>query len=790
MAQKNIIKRVISNPLVQTFLIYVSGGWIALEMTDYFINKYGLNERISDILSIILLIGLPIALFLTWYLSSEKEEGEEIPLEELTQGSLTKQKDQSGRIFYSTSRPQIIFSGIIILMAIAITVFFRMRHDTKVRWAREEALPEIELIASDWKNKNNSWIAFELAKEVLRYIPDDPVLDRLFGSISWEVKFYSEPPGAGVYVKPYSDLNADWQYLGETPIERIRIPRGMLKLKIEKENYRNVYDLVLDHFCFISDSLYYLLPEIGSIPDDMELFPNASIDYRLTDELHISGLQHLKRVSMKDFLMDRHEVTNKEYKLFMDSGGYANPDYWKYSFIKDGQLLTLEEALEFFTDKTGHLGPSTWQVGDYPDEQDNYPVAGVSWYEAAAYAEFKEKSLPTIYHWNLAALNWAGHEIVPMSNLNSDDPESTIMEKSMNRFGIYDLAGNVREWCFNRTDPGAKRFILGGGWNDNEYAFNNYYAQVPFDRSETNGFRCINYLGSESNKDSLERIIKVPFRDFLNEPQVSEEIFAMFKNQYLYDKTDLNAIVENSIEEEDYIRERITFDAAYGKERMIAYLYLPKKGTPPYQTVIDFPGGFALKSRSSEPIYVPDMFVKSGRALLYPIYKGCYERGDDNDNIELWPDGTNNFKEYTIMWIKDLMRSIDYLETRNDINIDKLAYFGYSWGGAMGAFMPAVEPRIKTSVLGVAGLYPQDCQPEIDQIHYLPRVTTPVLILNGKYDFYFPYETSQLPFYELLGTPKENKEMYVYEMGHRAPWVEVTKETLAWLDEYLGPVSK
>ena len=70
--------------IYQTFLIYISGGWIALEMTDYFINKYGLNERISEILSIILLIGLPVALFLTWYLSRGKEEGEEIPLEEHT----------------------------------------------------------------------------------------------------------------------------------------------------------------------------------------------------------------------------------------------------------------------------------------------------------------------------------------------------------------------------------------------------------------------------------------------------------------------------------------------------------------------------------------------------------------------------------------------------------------------------------------------------------------------------------------------------------------------------------
>jgi len=67
-----MIKRVISSPLIQTFLIYVSGGWIALEITDYIINHYGLIERVRDVLSVILLVGLPIAIFIAWYLSREK----------------------------------------------------------------------------------------------------------------------------------------------------------------------------------------------------------------------------------------------------------------------------------------------------------------------------------------------------------------------------------------------------------------------------------------------------------------------------------------------------------------------------------------------------------------------------------------------------------------------------------------------------------------------------------------------------------------------------------------------
>ena len=80
--------------------------------------------------------------------------------------------------------------------------------------------------------------------------------------------------------------------------------------------------------------------------------------------------------------------------------------------------------------------------------------------------------------------------------------------------------------------------------------------------------------------------------------------------------------------------------------------------------------------------------------------------------------------------------------------------------------------------------------PEVDPINFLPRIETPVLMLNGKYDFFFPYETSQLPFYTFLGTPKENKQILVYEGGHSVPTTQLIKETLAWFDRFLGPVDR
>ncbi len=103
MAQKKNIKSIISNPLIQTFLIYVSGGWIVLEMTDYFINNYGLSETFRDILLIIMLAGLPVALILSWYLSRDKsEDDDDLPVEPGKQSSwFFKGYAQKALVFYS-----------------------------------------------------------------------------------------------------------------------------------------------------------------------------------------------------------------------------------------------------------------------------------------------------------------------------------------------------------------------------------------------------------------------------------------------------------------------------------------------------------------------------------------------------------------------------------------------------------------------------------------------------------------------------------------------------------------
>jgi len=103
--------------------------------------------------------------------------------------------------------------------------------------------------------------------------------------------------------------------------------------------------------------------------------------------------------------------------------------------------------------------------------------------------------------------------------------------------------------------------------------------------------------------------------------------------------------------------------------------------------------------------------------------------------------------------------------------------------------MLAVEKRFKAAVLSAGGLMFQRSLPEVEAINFLPRIKIPVLMLNGKHDFFFLHETSQVPFYELLGTSKENKKHIVFDSGHALPMTPEIKETLAWLDRYLGPVT-
>lgn len=250
----------------------------------------------------------------------------------------------------------------------------------------------------------------------------------------------------------------------------------------------------------------------------------------------------------------------------------------------------------------------------------------------------------------------------------------------------------------------------------------------------------------------------------------------------------MDANIINEQVEEDWIRQKISFRAAYGDEEMIVYMFLPKRSRPPFQTVVYWPGGNVsweskLQTRQFE------FLMKSGRAVMCPIYLGSYERRREEDFRHLGREERKYLeKERRIKQILDLRRSMDYLESREDIDSSKLAFLGVSWGSIMAPIALSVDNRFKAAVLVVAGLTIYDYLPEVDERHYLPFVRTPVLMLNGRYDNYVLFETSQLPFFELLGTPETHKDTIFFDRGHQVPKVALMRESLTWLDRYLGPV--
>jgi eukaryotic-like serine/threonine-protein kinase len=87
----------------------------------------------------------------------------------------------------------------------------------------------------------------------------------------------------------------------------------------------------------------------------------------------------------------------------------------------------------------------------------------------------------------------------------------------------------------------------------------------------------------------------------------------------------------------------------------------------------------------------------------------------------------------------------------------------------MGSINLALEPRIKSGVLLGGGFDFEKPVPEVDPINFASRVKQPVLMINGRYDHFFPAETSQDPMFRFLGSPATDKRHVTFEAGHVPP---------------------
>jgi dienelactone hydrolase len=446
--------------------------------------------------------------------------------------------------------------------------------------------------------------------------------------------------------------------------------------------------------------------------------------------------------------------------------------------------------MRLFLDRTGQPGPSTWEAGDYRDGEDDLPVSGVSWYEAAAYARFVGRELPTTYHWQRALANSMFPWLLPASNFSSQGPRPVTESRAMSHVGAFDMAGNVREWTASTI--GDERIILGGSWNDPYYIVGTTDASAaPSDRSPGNGIRLVITNDEPTVAARVQAPVQRRSTVSASPPQpVSDDVHAAFARVFDYRRGPLADSLEAVERTRIWVRERASFDAGYGEERVFLHLYLPATGSPPYQTVVYWPGWDTFFLDNVDEYFAKqiDFIVRRGRAVAFPVYRGTFERQVGNRRARP-PFNTAEYRDNAIETVKELRRTIDYLETRPDIDARALAFFGYSWGGVNGPIALAHEPRLRVAVIYVGLLPPMSATPEVDPINALPRVHQPTLMLSGEFDHLVPVENARR-YFDLIGAPPADKRHVIGIGDHAIPREHLIRETLDWLDRFLGPVAR
>lgn len=689
-------------------------------------------------------------------------------------------------------RRGIIVGAIVVVVITCIAAAFTFERERKARFVAD-GKTQIEALTRSTKFV----AAYQLAREVEHAGGADTLSETLKEGYSRVVDVASTPTGAAVAFRAYhaDARERDWIDLGTAPLAKIRAPRGVLEWRA---SLPGKVPHVLVVTTFKDGHIAFSL----SAPDDK----HAGMVPVREGEMSIGGMTGLKvaqRVKLAPYWIDRTEVSNREYARFMQAGGYAREEFWKQPFRDGAKVLSFNEAMARFKDATGRTGPATWKLGNFPDSEAELPVRGISWYEASAYAAFAGKALPTIYHWYFADtggdFNFLMPALLPGANFVGKGPRAAATSRTIGAFGAIDMAGNVREWVATATDKNH-HIAVGGSWLEVTYQYK-YGGQLSaFDRPIDVGFRCMERTGTvASDAAAFAPVAERPPPDTTAIRPVSDAEYAVYSRFFEQSRVPLDVRVESTdASAPHWTRHKVSYATGYGSERMNAYLYLPKNASPPYQTVVFMPGSgvFNIEKTYDEIggtpaggwLY-PDMLIRGGRALLQPVWKGSFERSDP----PAWTRAY--FREHLPQWVSELRQSVEFLRTRPEVDSDRIGYFGFSFGAMWAPNLLAMEPRVKTAILlagGLEGTLPDGdtLSPEIDAATYAPRTKASVLMLNGRSDIRFPYETSQVPMFNLLGSPPGKKKHKIYPGGHSTfGWYDdMVKDTHEWLDLQFGPV--
>jgi eukaryotic-like serine/threonine-protein kinase len=671
------------------------------------------------------------------------------------------------------------------------------------RWVTRQArdsLPNIEVLAraGDYRS------AFELATKAERALGEDATLARLLPLVSDRLTIVSHPPGARVWLRRVDDdgaLASDSVLGGDTPVRNLRVARADYRLDIRKPVFAPVARIASSALnraeaslgVTLEVTLEVTLREVDRVPKDMIYVPGGR--YALV------GREAPMRdpVALHDFFIDAYEVTNAQFREFVVAGGYADARYWRHPFHLDGRTLPFAEAVRRFVDRTGLPAPRAWSGQEIPAGLERHPVTGVTWYEAAAYAEWARKRLPSVFEWEKAARDGQiTHFEYMFMPWGLADPTRGVAGRAnfggrgtipvdghaggISAHGAYNMAGNVEEWVANPR--GRERVVTGGAWDDPMYVFPNFLTVSGFHASASLGFRTARSLPGTTGDPG---VVALPIRGGTREYRpVDDANFRTLLRHYAYDPTPLEPRVLERESTAAWVRESIGIAGPW-PDRTVVHLYLPTRAARPLQPLLYLPGVavFYASTLGEETEHVMSAHVKAGRAVVAVQFKGMLGRPWDAGHVRADPASVQ-YRQELVFHAIEMRRAIDYIATRTDLDVGKLAYVGFSKGS--GSWVPfiVVEPRFRAVVL-IGGGFDEaflSALPEANMINFVSRIRAPTLLVSGRYDEEAPWDHSARPLWRLLSEPKT---LAIVDGGHLPPAESRVPVINAWLDKTLGP---
>jgi eukaryotic-like serine/threonine-protein kinase len=774
-------------------VVYGVVAWFVVQAASIVVPELLLPPWITRAVILVAILGFPLALVLAWAYDITPQGVQRSGAAEPAAADVHTASTGGGRPI----RVAIMAGGVLIVTLIAVAAY-------AIAASAGQRVPRGAALLDTLRSLADAGIyveAFELAQRAA--VQGESVPDTLSGRFTDRLTVVSDPAGARVTIlrfTPAADFGAERVDMGVTPLRGVPIARGDYHVRIEAAGHAPVERPASGtHW-----RLTFRNAGEAEVRLDVRLLPETQVPAGM---VHVPGdryqiasrdVQSLT-ASLDDYFIDRLEVTNARFAEFVDAGGYARQEFW--SDLAEAMPEGTADVQRGFVDRTKLLAPRAWTGQQPPAELGDHPVTGVSWYEAAAYCRFRGARLPTLFEWERAArdgarafrqgiqLPWGyvGPQEPPTNRANFSGAGTTPVGAypfGLSAYGALDMAGNAKEWLYNPSESG--RAVTGGSWADPIYVFTRVGSMDPAAATATVGFRCARTLDGATTAD---RQGSGPLRLMVESPvyePVNEATFRTLLSHYHYDPRPLEPVVEERIETAAWTRERIRYNGPDG-ERVLAYLFLPRSGRPPYQTLVYVPSSAAFFGNNLADLAEEELgpLVRAGRAVFTVVMKGMTERPHPSD-FEGPATGSVAFRDMMVLHATELRLGLDYLETRDDIDAGAIAYVGTSWGAGSRLLFAAVDDRFRAVVFVGAGIDERvhPTLPEASNINFAPYIRAPKLIVNGREDEEHPWRMRAQPLWNLL---REPKELALFDgVGHVPPDEMRIPAMRDFLDRHLG----